>query len=1164
MRKQIPFKASIRQPIRTFIFVLLVGLASFGFVSRAVEYTILNREMNRIEQFYRTVGALVPIDPLMTNNVYEAAELIRNSPFMAFEDRRTVVQGVMDGILNPMRGHHTFGGDSLERGMQPFAYKGLQPFDTIMVVYVDNIWSPVVQIMGETEFIPMLRIAVRPEEILYGHPQFIARLYMATFMLDEAGNSMIDRLEIGGRYMVRAVRQTAAGVNPQGAARGFGDGINIDFFPLYDDVYFVNMSDEAAVAAAFEQMAGDIAILNENTHMLMITGTRDMTAMPFVQSGMYQRFQGRLITEEDYLNANPVIVVPQSLDSRRVNARVGETITLTLRDMRTSTDGATITPELRQHIENMNALIATGHPQRMETFWWALPDGVEAHWRNIPAGYWVGIPANYEGDWKNYPTIEIEVEVVGTYVFPELWYNLPRWQHISVSYRELEAFVPASIIPEGWGIADAHMVSGQYSFLLNSPGDDIPFMAAYGSQLEYLGFTAQFLGEDPTNFLLSAVPIRNAIIINLLLFSAVLALVLMLTVFLYLWQRYKEFAILRALGISEGNAIWQVMMPVVIFWLPVVAIASIGAWFFALNQAAESLQILAEVGLPTDYGEALVIRNILDQMRYDAAMLEIRAIPQLSLAYLVWLCAGLMVAWLGTVLAGTVSFASKSMISLIQGVNSGGAPVRTIKETAPPMGVKISDVGTVLLLHPVRSAGHAIKSNVRHHGRHILRAPVKSVLVVAMALLFIVALGWLDNTIEFTEQEIERLYATTVITGEIVTPGAGIDGALWGYDIPLTSLEILAASDFVASYNTTALTRIGLFAPVQAHENMQSATRIEQSMLSIVKTISDMDYFLQEVTRPAAFGMGIGGEFALEFAPGFGIENFLYTEGEILPVIVHESLLTRNFMIDAGTMTAFYMIDDNENVITQNLRLGDAVYLLSGQLVSAGMGGWAADTVTSAVIIGTYSGGHPSTAYRMGQGLILVPDMRWTHFATVTFTMAQDKIHYLREFEEEMNALLTYIIHHEWYTPGWGMQFWQERYSHEVVLNDAEFRMVVIPLEENLSLLRLLYPVAKVMSFVLALGLSLLLMLQNAKNAAILRVLGMPRYKTRLNLCIEQVAVCAFGVAVGLVAVLVLGVGIATSGLLVGIYIGGALVGTVTGVVVISQKAPMELLQVRE
>jgi len=64
MRKQIPLKTSIRQPVRTLIFILLVGLASFGFVSRAVEYIILNREMNRIEEFYRTTGTLVPIDPM--------------------------------------------------------------------------------------------------------------------------------------------------------------------------------------------------------------------------------------------------------------------------------------------------------------------------------------------------------------------------------------------------------------------------------------------------------------------------------------------------------------------------------------------------------------------------------------------------------------------------------------------------------------------------------------------------------------------------------------------------------------------------------------------------------------------------------------------------------------------------------------------------------------------------------------------------------------------------------------------------------------------------------------------------------------------------------------------------------------------------------------------
>ena len=1215
MRRHVPFKATIRQPIRTLIFVLLVGLASFGFVSRAVEYIILNREMNRIEQFYRTTGSLVPIDPIVHNNVYEAANIIRNSPYVQFEDRRAIVQGELNGFLNAMRGQQTVGGNPLVRGQQMFDYKGLGSiFDSIAIIQAERVHTRQVFIPGDP--LPHMKraLVLNIHEVLFGHDPFMPRTYLAVFDIDENDHSVIDHLQEGGFYMVRAIQQNDR-----------PDNTAIDLFPLFDDVYFVDARDRDAMNAAFRTLADDIAILEANAHTVMITGTKDMTAMPLVQSGVYDRFQGRFLGYEDYLNANHVIVVPQRMESIRRYARIGETIMLTLRDMRTFADGAPMPP--------------TGHPIS-----WMIPEGAEAHWRNIPAGYWVGIPDGYQGNRRNYPTIEIEVEVVGTYVISDRW-SLPRWMHISQSFQNIEVFVPASIIPEGFGIVDAHIVSGAYSFVLTSPDADIPFLAAHAGDLAYHGFTVQFMGEDPTNFLLSAVPIRNSIRINLLLFSAVLALVLVLMVFLFLRQRYKEFAILRALGISQGNAIWQVAVPVLVFWIPITIIASIGAWYFALHQAAANLQVLAELGTLTDHAAPAVVRNILEQMRYEAEQLTIRATPELNMIYLVWLCAGIILAWVGTVFVGTVSFARKSMISLIQGVNSGGAPtLRAIKEVAP-VGVTLSNFADILLILPVRRASAAIQSAVRHHWRHVYRAPVKSVLVVGMALLFIVALGWLDRTITFTEQEIERLYATTVITGEIISPNAGLDAAMWGHDIPYSSIERLMASEFVQDVYLSALSVQALLASSPADIEMCDNTHELGGLAAVrdfVLTISCWDAFVYEATRPAPFGIALTGDFTVEFMPGFDPADFtrawrdvdwngsneveeepaedecddepsIYVQsvtthtlmdGRVLiaetwsdgsetsrvmgtehadippiPIVVHESLLMRLYMMDIGEptytywngvywfdipRTIRYISDDEGNIIPQTISLGDEVFLVSRRFVGTGMGGYALGEVYPAIIVGVYSGGHPGVAYRGGEGLILVSDMRFTNFSTATFTIYQEKIRYMFDFVEDMNERLTYQVHHEWYRLGWGMQFSTDNFSHVVELNDAEFRTVIVPLEENLNLLRILYPVAKVMSFVLALGLTLLLMLQNAKNVAILRVLGSPRYKIRFSLCLEQLAVCITGVAIGLVAVLIMGIGIGTAGMLVGIYLAGTAVGTVVGVLVISYKTPLELLQVRE
>jgi hypothetical protein len=420
-----------------------------------------------------------------------------------------------------------------------------------------------------------------------------------------------------------------------------------------------------------------------------------------------------------------------------------------------------------------------------------------------------------------------------------------------------------------------------------------------------------------------------------------------------------------------------------------------------------------------------------------------------------------------------------------------------------------------------------------------------------MASLFIVALGWLDNTINFTEREIERLYATTVITGEVVGTGLGLGGALWGHDIPPTSLEILLDSGFIEKYFATVITEFMLFPPVPrniaADENIHEVLQLDFIGHNFVKSINNLNTFIYEANRPTAFGEGVDEAFVLEFAPGFGVEDFNFTGGGRIPVIMHESLFTNNFLFDANIGTVFFAMDGGEDAILHQIEPGDNIYLFNN------------GSIIPAIIIGKYSGGHPAIVYHVGQGLVLMPSILGMNFNILTFTVEQDKVIYLREFEEEMNELLTYIIVFE----RMGIQV-HERISHEVIIHDAEFRTVVVPLEENLHLMRVLYPIARAVSFVLALGLSLLLMLQNAKNAAILRVLGMPRYKTRFNLCMELLAVCIFGVAIGFVVVLAFGVSVATAGTLIGLYLAGAAVGTIVGGMVISQRTPMELLQVRE
>ena len=137
--------------------------------------------------------------------------------------------------------------------------------------------------------------------------------------------------------------------------------------------------------------------------------------------------------------------------------------------------------------------------------------------------------------------------------------------------------------------------------------------------------------------------------------------------------------------------------------------------------------------------------------------------------------------------------------------------------------------------------------------------------------------------------------------------------------------------------------------------------------------------------------------------------------------------------------------------------------------------------------------------------------------------------------------------------------------SLEVLLHDEELRLVVGQMEQNLSLLQLLYPMAIVISIIIGAGFAMLLMLQNAKVAAIIRVLGYSKVHTRVILCAIHIIVVIFGVIIGLIVLHLLGFELVIGILLLAIlYIIGSIIGSIIGAATVTSRAPLDLLQVRE
>jgi ABC-type antimicrobial peptide transport system permease subunit len=134
---------------------------------------------------------------------------------------------------------------------------------------------------------------------------------------------------------------------------------------------------------------------------------------------------------------------------------------------------------------------------------------------------------------------------------------------------------------------------------------------------------------------------------------------------------------------------------------------------------------------------------------------------------------------------------------------------------------------------------------------------------------------------------------------------------------------------------------------------------------------------------------------------------------------------------------------------------------------------------------------------------------------------------------------------------------------------DEELKVVVGQLEKNISLLKVLYPVVMAVSVLIGAGLCLLLLLQATREAAIMRVLGTTKTTLQLALITEPLILSIIGVIIGLVISRLLWT---ASGLVptvpllsgAGLYLAGVLVGLVIGAISVTNKKPIELLQVKE
>lgn len=1066
MKRNVFLQSTFRQPLRTTFLILLLGLISFAFISKATEYLVVQRETGRLGGYYRSIGTLQRTDPGATD-IFLGAELVKRSPYLGFEDRLRVCSGIMDGTYNA----DIYGTSAAYSNGSGYLLKGLN--DTDFWFYGDlsskkeitkNSDQEKIEIVGyDLTFKIDKVVAAYPESIKEGRSTDILFIFKG----NEESISLIEAMEVGQRYFIRGWFDFGFNLDPgwQNASsvlklRPLNDML-LWFLPVTEGAE-LNLNDPALTS-----IKNEIEILKENQHALKVTGTADMSAMPQAQqsSRVYYLIAGRWLNRMDDQEVRKVIVIPGGLAEIR-GFKLGDKITLKLRGLKDPF---------------VNEYIMTDKDRE---------------------------------NWRSYSTYEETFEIVGIY---------GRTYGINGTEKDNHVYIPKSTLPEGYENHYDGLNDYMYSFVLDSSRHQEAFVNENKEKLASLGISLSFVENNGQSFWAGVDPIRHSATAGVWIFSMVLLLSLLLAVFLYQLQRRRDYAILRALGVPKKQANFQLLLPLTQLSIIGILAGSIPSWKYALNNAATSLSTL-----PTPAGEM--------------------PSPNLNPIILIALCTMifflLMVfAWIGLRL-----IVGKPVLELLQGtfMQTGGKrkPKKSLPKASLVLAVDSNEVAYSMQRHPLagekaltssstglanlhpQAVVHRLVSRRRRGGalvryalRHTLRSSLKSLLTIAIASGFVCGLGWMQWTMDKNRIEVDRLYNTTVVDVDIMQNNLITTSGELGF-IDRKVVDAMMQSGFIQ------------YAYLEAVASRAKIGGIDGSHKS-----SNMYFEICAFNQPEKYFSTLLTQDALKFASGWDENMFTKT-------------WTREAVEEQGVPAVF-----PESILKKfSLHLGDKLFLVnkSGQSYDY-------------IVAGQYAAGMRQISKYILQSAveqILVPlsaldamEGRMLRYEVAKFELDPTKNRELPAFRAQMEAMID------------GPD--ASRSPLRIIFWDEELRAVVAPMEKNLSLLAVLYPVTIIISVLIGLGLCLLMVLQSAKEAAILRVLGVTKARMRGMYSIELLLLSLIGIIMGLgiLALLRKDMGVVLTGstlIAAGFYLVGVAFGSLLGAISVTRHKPMEQLQVKE
>ena len=580
MKNNVIIKSMLRQPMRTALLSLIIAIASFMFVLRAMEFIVVRGRISVISQLFQTqsVGILTHRDGPQVD-ISQAIELISQNPYVAFYDRRRGFEGNLIGMQNAYSFGSRYWMSSLfyNNARYEFTSRGhvalmprLRPMEGFGGFANGDafFYGTLADVTFESWPFFHVLLHVEVDYVVAGYADRVFEGQVVRLMYhppEDPADSRYINMEIGQRYFLKATQYFFYQFRTLNTRL-----LLLDPKPIGENgPWYIPVNPGERIDTAALGICREIELAQHVQSAMYIRTTRDMNNLPPAQEnlGLMSLLNGRFIDIDDYINAHEVVVVHRHFAERR-EIRLGDTITV--------------------HVNSNSHLVYSpyyvlGTMGDMDPYPWPIAAFPEFGVLGVP-GYTGGLT--------------LELEVVGIF-------DLLRWTHINTGWSSINKFmyIPDSLLPDYWGLQSAYFgdIAPDYApalwfnFLLYDQRDRDVFMLSVQEALGDMGLRVSFFGREGVGFWEVAGVITLSSMVNLVMFTVVLALVLALAVLLFMWQRLKEYAILRALGMSAFKVYVHLTMALIIFGLPAVMLGSTAGWLYSARFSANTVAGFSEI-----------------------------------------------------------------------------------------------------------------------------------------------------------------------------------------------------------------------------------------------------------------------------------------------------------------------------------------------------------------------------------------------------------------------------------------------------------------------------------------------------------------------------------------------------------------------------------------